>query len=238
MISTLDIYALVEERRAELGLSQAELEFRAFGKSGNGSVQNLRRGKAPGIERLGSLLETLGLEMYIGRPRPDFSQNGKIDPVLTKGLSDAIAEDFAYIQRFDVQLSAGPGTNGNNARELSPVAFRRDWMLQQGLVANQCAVCSVTGSSMEPLLFGGDLALIDRRRTDLKNNQVYAVVDVEGDVRIKRLEKIEGGILLRSDNPTSRTEARMGDDANRIDIIGKLAWSGHTHDALHTTKTG
>jgi phage repressor protein C with HTH and peptisase S24 domain len=83
---------------------------------------------------------------------------------------------------------------------------------------------------MEPLLFDTDLVLIDRRVTELRNGQVYAVTDVAGDIRIKRLEKIEGGVLLHSDNPTSPTEVRMGDEADRIDIIGRLAWSGHTYE--------
>jgi phage repressor protein C with HTH and peptisase S24 domain len=83
---------------------------------------------------------------------------------------------------------------------------------------------------MEPLLFDTDLVLIDRRVTEPRDGQVYAVTDVAGDIRIKRLEKIEGGILLRSDNSSSPTEVRMGADADRIDIIGRLAWSGHTHD--------
>jgi phage repressor protein C with HTH and peptisase S24 domain len=56
---------------------------------------------------------------------------------------------------------------------------------------------------MEPLLFDGDLVLIDKRKADLQNGQVYAFVDVEGDVRIKRLEKIDGGILLRARFKTS-----------------------------------
>ncbi|MEH6737468.1 MAG: S24 family peptidase, partial [Sulfitobacter sp.] len=109
-----------------------------------------------------------------------------------------------------MKLSAGPGANGDNARPFAPVAFRKEWLSQQGLIADRCVVCGVTGDSMEPLLFDADLVLIDRRVTELRDGQVYAVTDVAGDIRIKRLEKIEGGILLRSDNPSSPTEVRMG----------------------------
>ncbi len=139
-------------------------------------------------------------------------------------------DDFAFVQRFFVKLSAGPGANGDNSRPLASVAFRKEWLAQQGLIADRCVVCGVTADSMEPLLFDTDLVLIDRRVTELRNGQVYAVTDVVGDVRIKRLEKIEGGIVLHSDNPNSPTEVRMGDDANHVNIIGRLAWSGHTHN--------
>ena len=171
------------------------------------------------IENLLAVAEVLGLELYLGPPR------NITEPSDGKNLGD-----FAFVKRFDVKLSAGPGANGDNARPLASVAFRKEWLSQQGLIADRCVVCGVTGDSMEPLLFDTDLVLIDRRVTELRNGQVYAVTDVAGDIRIKRLEKIEGGVLLHSDNPTSPTEVRMGDEADRIDIIGRLAWSGHTYE--------
>jgi phage repressor protein C with HTH and peptisase S24 domain len=143
--------------------------------------------------------------------------------------------DFALINRFDVNLSAGPGAASDNARPLAPVAFRNDWLIAQGLRADRCVVCTATGYSMEPLLFDGDLVLLDRTVSAVRDGQVYGVVDVEGDTRIKRIEKIYGGIVLRSDHPGSPTEARMGDDANRVRIIGRLVWSGHSHDAIKQT---
>lgn len=233
MIETAHIYELIEEYRAKLGLSQAEVAYRAFGQDSSAAIQGLRRGRSPGIERLSAMSEVLGLELYFGPPRQEFDK--ALDEL--KDLGYPGANEFSYVRRFDVKLSAGPGTDGNNARELAQVAFRQDWMLQQGLRADQCVVCNVSGDSMQPLLFAGDLVLIDRRKADLRDGQVYAMVDVEGDVRIKRLEKIKGGVLLRSDNPTSPTEARMGEEANLIEVIGRLAWSGHTYDPMKPAAT-
>ena len=85
------------------------------------------------------------------------------------------------------------------------------------------------------MLFDGDLVLLDRRQTDVRDGQIYGVVDIEGDTRIKRIEMIENGLLLRSENPECRTELRHGDDANRVKIIGSLAWSGHSYDTSRQT---
>lgn len=180
----------------------------------------------PRIDKAQKICEALGLEFYIGPPRTtdsgvSHSNHEKLE----------VLQDFAFVERFDVSLSAGPGANGDNARKLSPVSFRRDWLSEKGLNADKCVVCSVRGNSMEPLLFQGDLVLLDRRRTDLKDGHIYGVVDIEGDIRIKRIELIERGLLLRSENPECPTELRQGEDANRVRIIGSLAWSGHSHDA-------
>lgn len=64
-----DLYALLEERRRELGLSQAEVDRRAFGKAGNASFQAIRRGASPSYDRLMALGNVLGLEFYFGPQR-------------------------------------------------------------------------------------------------------------------------------------------------------------------------
>jgi len=226
MIETAEIYALIEEYRKKLGLSQAEVALRAFGQDSSAAIQGLRRGKSPGIERLSAMSEVLGLELYFGPPR----RSEAVLP-LSNHQKVELLSDFAFVERFDVSLSAGPGANGDNAKKLSPVSFRRDWLSEKGLLADKCVVCSVGGNSMEPLLFEGDLVLLDRRQADLRDGQIYGVVDIEGDTRIKRIELIDNGLLLRSENPDCPTELRQGEDANRVRIIGSLAWSGHSHDA-------
>jgi phage repressor protein C with HTH and peptisase S24 domain len=194
------------------------------------AVRSILRGnKKSGttLNRAKDVCEALGLELYIGPPRHD--------PIgdAVRGMAERLtAEDFAFVDRFDVKLSAGPGATGDNARKLAAVAFRKDWLSDRGLNPSSCVVCSVGGNSMEPLLYEGDLVLLDRHRRELRNGLVYGITDIEGDVRIKRIERVEQGIILRSDNPECPSELRLGEDANRVKIIGALAWSGHNHDTL------
>lgn len=218
---------IIAERLEELGTNAFAVEQTAdLTKDAIRSVIRPDSKRAlPRIDKAQKICEALGLEFYIGPPR-----SGDADIHRSNHETVAILDDFAFVERFDVALSAGPGSATDNARDLAPVAFRRDWLMERGLIAEKCVVCSVTGVSMEPLLSAGDLILLDRRKTELRNGEVYGVVDIEGDTRVKRLERIEGGLLLRSENPDCRTEARMGDDANRVQVIGRLVWSGHAYD--------
>ncbi|QDP59331.1 MAG: hypothetical protein GOVbin287_5 [Prokaryotic dsDNA virus sp.] len=218
---------LVAARVAELGGKVSVIEKQHGLKPD--AIRNVIRspeGAGPTLTRAKEICEALELDFYIGAKRPP-------EPSMPRSSHEKVQllSDFAFVERFDVSLSAGPGANGDNARKLSPVSFRRDWLSEKGLLPDKCVVCSVGGNSMEPLLFEGDLVLLDRRQADLRDGQIYGVVDIEGDTRIKRIELIENGLLLRSENPDCPTELRQGEDANRVRIIGSLAWSGHSHDA-------
>ncbi|MBR9822504.1 MAG: hypothetical protein GYB51_16075 [Rhodobacteraceae bacterium] len=64
-----EILSLFESERERLGLSQAEVGARAFGKSDNTAFQNMRRGSAPRFDKVAALAEALGLELYLGPRR-------------------------------------------------------------------------------------------------------------------------------------------------------------------------
>lgn len=182
--------------------------------------------RATALQNLTAIADYLGLELKLDIPGAD-----QIRAARSKGNLPNI-DDFAFVERFDIKLSAGPGSNGDNARKLAAVAFRKDWLSEHGLKPERCVVCSVGGNSMEPLLSEGDLVLLDRHRRELRSGLVYGITDIEGDVRIKRIERVEEGIILRSENPDYPSELRLGEDANRVKIIGALAWSGHNHNTL------
>ena len=75
---------------------------------------------------------------------------------------------------------------------------------------------------------GGDLVMIDERRTAIRNRRVYAVVDTDGMARVKRPDRIPGPlVILTSDTPAHATETRSGQDLNRLRIRGEVVWSAH-----------
>lgn len=219
MFSAAEIYQLIENRRRELGLSQSEVGVRAFGKSDNTAIQSIKKGSSPSIERIAAIASALNLDLYLGPPR----DVGTIHQVEIEG------DDFAAIPRLHAEMSAGAGAidNHNDVSEL--IAFRRDWLSRLGVSAGNACLVTVRGDSMRPSLHEGDLALIDTGRTLMRNNRVYAFNDIDGQTRVKRLERPdESALLLRSDNPDFVTELRRGDDMNRISILGEVVWSGHT----------
>ncbi|WP_333827756.1 S24 family peptidase [Pararhodobacter sp.] len=186
------------------------------------AIRSILRGEKKSgttLNKAREICDALGLEFYIGPPR----DTGTIHAVEIEG------GDFAAIPRLKAELSAGDGTfdNHNSISEL--IAFRLDWLARLGVSPGNCCLVTVRGDSMRPNLHSGDLALIDTARTNMRNGHVYAFNDIDGQTRVKRLERPEGEtLLLRSDNPEFSTEIRRGVDMNRISILGQVVWSGHT----------
>ena len=83
---------------------------------------------------------------------------------------------------------------------------------------------------MEPELRGGDLVLLDTRPVEPRRGAAYVFVDVDGSVRLKRLSSTHGTIYFVSANRDHPTEARTGDEAARIRIVGRVAWFARTMD--------
>lgn len=220
MPSLSDILEAIETRRSQLGLSQAQLGTKAFGRSDSSAVQNLRRGSSPTAEKLSALADALDLEFYFGprRTKPP------APPVL-----ELDGDDFAAIPKLVVEASAGAGAINQDAPEVvGKLAFRRDWLRRIGVRPERAMLVTVTGDSMAPDLGPGDLALIDQDRATWEHNRVFALVDLDGGVRIKRILLDRGrALVLLSDNPAHPPEARTGPEAARVRCLGRVVWSGH-----------
>lgn len=143
---------------------------------------------------------------------------------------DGDGDDFAPILRMEVEASAGAGALNDDIPEVAgKLAFRRDWLRKIGVKPERATLITVTGDSMAPELRPGDLALIDQDRSTWEHNKVFALVDLDGGVRIKRVLVDKGrALVLMSDNPAHLPEARTGSDAARVRCLGRVVWSGHS----------
>jgi hypothetical protein len=74
-------------------------------------------------------------------------------------------------------------------------AVRRDWPTARGVNPGTAMLVTVAGDSRAPGLRGGDLALIDQARDSWAHNAVFARVDLDGAVRIKRIRRDKGAAL-------------------------------------------
>lgn len=220
MLSPSEILAMIEARRAELGLSQAQLGARAFGRADNSAIQNLKRGSSPTVDKLEALADALGFELYFGPRR----SAGTAPPTVTLD-----GDEFAAIPRLAVEASAGAGAYADQPEVVGKLAFRHDWLRKIGVRPDKAMLITITGDSMAPGLEPGDLALIDQAKTAWVHNALFALVDVDGAVRLKRVLLDRGrALVLLSDNPTHPPEARTGPDAARVKALGQVVWSGHS----------
>lgn len=214
----MTLFAAVEERLKTLGTTAYAVE-QQHNLPEDAVRSILRGGKKSGttLNRAKAVCDALGLELYIG-PRRD---RGQVEHTIING------EDFAAVPRLDARLSAGGGADNGHAEVIENLAFRRDWLQRLGIAASAAVLVSVHGDSMEPTLHDGDLALIDTAQKQVRSGHVYAVTD-QGQTRVKRVDVLPGeGLLLRSDNPSYQVEPRLGSDANMVQVIGQVMWSGH-----------
>ncbi len=230
MRESTDILALFESRMREMGLTQTDLSFRAFGKKDNSAIQSLKRGASPAFDRVAAMADALGLEMYLGPPRTP----APVEQIILD------SKEYALIPLHTATLSAGSGlANGDNAI-IDHLAFRINWLRRLNVAPNHACLARAEGNSMLPTIHPGDMVLIDTARTeppiykrrdnDQRRAAIYAFVE-GGQARIKRIERPESEVLfLVSDNPNHAPELRTGAQLEQLQmsIIGKVVWWGHT----------
>ncbi|MBN8294702.1 LexA family transcriptional regulator [Rhodobacter sp. NTK016B] len=226
MQSPIQIFQALEARRLELGLSQAEVGARAFGKPDNAAFQALRRGSSPSVEKLAALCGAVGWEFYFGPPRES----------LDAELAAARADEFAQIPVHDASLAAGGGFMNGSEDPAGHLAFKRTWLRRIGVSASVAVLARADGESMAPTIHDGDMLLIDRSRSELptrqrdpkdaRRAQIFAFLD-DGAARVKRIELAPGdSLVLLSDNPAFAPEFRP---IASISVIGRVMWWGHTN---------
>jgi phage repressor protein C with HTH and peptisase S24 domain len=219
-----DFQAIVRARLAELDLKAYAVEQTSPLKEG--SVRNVLRGRVPGLGTAFDICEALGLELYIGPPRQDPDEP----------LVDRDDEDLEMIRRFDVAVGAGHGAPVLDEIEREPLAFRRDWLLRQGIKPARAALLKARGPSMEPLIWDGDLVMIDRDRVRIPvarpgrdNAHDFWVVRRDGELLVKDVERPdEQTVILSSMNPRYRPTTVRLDAGTDFEVIGRVAWWGHT----------
>lgn len=234
MPSARQIYETLEARRRDLGLSQAEVGERAFGRADNSAFQALRRGSSPSADKLEALCGALGLEFYFGPERTGTTQVGPSGHGVL-----AFHEDYESVPLVDAELSAGPGSVNYEDMVVADLMFRRDWLRRLGVKSEDARLARVRGESMLPLLHDGDLVLIDtsNRTIPLRPRKpgrpakisLFAVLD-DGEARVKRIEhSTEGRFILHSENSAyfpPEIREPMASDSFRV--IGKVLWCAHT----------
>jgi transcriptional regulator with XRE-family HTH domain len=238
--------ALREARKA-LGLTQAKF---AEPLSITGSyVSDVEKGKATPSE---AVVREISEKYRINRNKLETGQGDlfkKIETVgwvenkaveIEEGLSardyDKIRQAIIYhdlpavaplgyvtVPRYEVSASAGAGALVHSEQIVDHLAFKADWLkVSLGLSPNNVAVISVIGDSMEPYLAEGDLIMVDLGIHSVENNAVY-VLQFGDSLLVKRVQvKLDGEVIVKSDNPRYETESFRGASAEQLRVVGRM----------------
>ncbi len=142
-------------------------------------------------------------------------------------LGGGETSEYDQVPKVEARLSAGGGSFEDGGEVAGYYAFRADWIRRKG--DPTCMVLmDVVGNSMEPELRDGDTVLVDLSRKEVMAGAVYAV-GVEDVVMVKRLEKLPGRLVLRSDNTDYAPIHLQGDELGTVRVIGKVIWSSREY---------
>lgn len=143
-----------------------------------------------------------------------FADRGPIEP----------SNDFIAVSRVLFKLSAG--VTGYQVEPLEgngpPIFFRRDWVEQRGYRADKLLAVKITGASMEPGLYDGDLVVINTVDVQPMDGEPFAA-NYEGELVIKRLKRDSGEWWLTSDNADKRRYPDKHCDENSS-LIGRVIY--------------
>lgn len=151
-------------------------------------------------------------------------------PISSRRKSTDIS--FVTIPHFDVSASMGHGCvpPEHNIEVIRDITVHVDWLKSQGLNFSKLenlAIIDGDGDSMEGTFRNGDALLVDRGITDVRTDAIY-VFTLDGDLFIKRLQRMTGGSLrMISDNPIYPAIVIEGAQLERVHIQARvlLAWN-------------
>ncbi len=135
--------------------------------------------------------------------------------------------DGHSVDVMELDTAAGAGAVVDFERVKDRIRFRQSWLRKHGLVARQCKVIGVKGTSMEPTLADGCSILIDLNRRRRTAGHLY-VIHTDDGLIVKRAGKSRAGNWqLVSDNPDKQEWPTRPWPAD-ADVIGEVKWAART----------
>jgi phage repressor protein C with HTH and peptisase S24 domain len=146
----------------------------------------------------------------------------------TPEVAETPHEDVADIPRLDVVASAGPGASGAMEKTLEMVPFPRAFLRSIGVSPTSANIVTVAGDSMEPTLSAGDDLIVDTSVKRIKAEALYVLI-LDGEVVVKRAQRrVNGSILITSDNDRYPPEEVTPEAARTLHVAGRVVWFGRS----------
>ncbi|MCC8193668.1 MAG: helix-turn-helix domain-containing protein [Deltaproteobacteria bacterium] len=133
--------------------------------------------------------------------------------------------EVAFVPLVKAVPRAGSGGLEVDATQKRLYSFHTDFLERKGGSAGSMRLFIVDGDSMEPTIKGGDMIMVNLLDSAVRSGHIY-LVRLEGELMVKRLERLPGGgILVKSDN-RQHSEHTIDPAAEHIDfaVLGRMCW--------------
>lgn len=134
---------------------------------------------------------------------------------------------FVVLPKRAEAAAAGAGTPEPPTTQSEFIAFGHDWIRRTLAVEpDDLLLETAVGESMFPTIGDQDLLLIDTSDRRLREFGIY-VLQYQGERLVKRVQrKLDGTLVLISDNAIYEPERVPAERAGEVTVIGRVLWCG------------
>lgn len=151
---------------------------------------------------------------------------GQMRPKEGVAEENTLEDEFAMIPGYSIQVAAGTGTLPSNEKPSRKLAFRRKWLRFRGLNEQDLVLVFAKGDSMEPTISDNNTLMIDTSQRELSDGSIY-VIRTDHHLIVKRVQQLwNKGILLLSDNKEYKEQLVEPNEADDLEVIGRVVWIG------------
>lgn len=216
-----------------LGVVIGDESVRSFALRANLSPPVIKKyledDSTPNVERLIALAEAGGVTVEWlatgkGNKHPkNISED--VSPIALPTLqtsSDSFLSEFALIPGYNVQVSAGWGSEGSDEAEPSRhLAFRKRWLKWRGFSEKDLVIVWAKGDSMEPVISNNNTLVINTAQKQLTDGNIF-VLRNDNQLWVKRVQVRPGSWVLLSDNSNYPPFEVPMDEQNNFEVVGQV----------------
>jgi len=133
-------------------------------------------------------------------------------------------QNFVAVPIMNVTASCGGGAAVLSEDQVGVIKFDRAWLYNTWhLNPSDLFTMPTMGESMEPTIKAGEYILVSRSESHIAPGDGIYVIRLEGDILVKRLQRLPGGkLIISSDNTTYRPYEIQLDEGVDFAILGKV----------------
>ncbi|WP_109059440.1 XRE family transcriptional regulator [Aggregatibacter aphrophilus] len=216
----------IREERERIGKSRNELADRL-----GLSLSTLQLWETNEREPQASMIIVIAKELGVS---PSYLLTGETNETLDEN-SDRITltkhensrsvvmdDDFELIDDCrDVIVTAGYGGINGDYPEIKKTKIESEWLRARGLKAEDCGKYKVCGDSMDDTLKDGEDIIVNHASKTLIDGKIF-VLNNQGSMLIKRIQRTFSGVELLSDNNAYRPIKLTAEEADSLLVIGQV----------------